>query len=163
MASDTKRKAFSNFGKIINRAFNEGVEETMEEVSTDLVKSLFAGANALGINVKSKEAKDLDFGFDAKSIAIRYGENFLGGFLGGAVFEGLNQYERFFGPKIVQLSDLTANDQLMYMIGTGRTKELQDRLKILYQKGMLGDKNLSATKTRKNSKGETIYEKDFRT
>lgn len=163
MASDTKRKAFSNFGKIINRAFNEGAEETMEEVSTDLVKSLFAGANALGINVKSKEAKDLDFGFDAKSIAIRYGENFLGGFLGGAVFEGLNQYERFFGPKIVQLSDLTANDQLMYMIGTGRTKELQDRLKVLYQKGMLGDENLSATKTRKNSKGETIYEKGTET
>lgn len=163
VSSNVKRKSFSNLGKIINRAFNEGVEEVMEEVSTDLVKSLFAGANALGINVKSDNAEDLDFGFDAKSIAIRYGENFLGGFLGGAVFEGLNQYERFFGPKVVQLSDLTANDQLMYMIGTGRTKELQDRLKVLYQKGMLGDENLSATKTRKNSKGETIYEKGTET
>lgn len=163
LSTDVKRKTFSNFGKVINRAFNEGVEETMEEVSTDLVKSLFAGANALGINIKSDNAEDLDFGFDAKSIAVRYGENFLGGFLGGAVFEGLNQYERFFGPKVVQLSDLTANDQLMYMIGSGRTKELQDRLKVLYKKGMLGDENLSATKTRKNAKGETIYEKGTET
>lgn len=148
---------------MINRAFNEGVEEMMEEVSTDAVKSLFAGAQVLGIDVKDKNAEKLDFGFDFNSIVTRYGQNFIGGFLGGAVFEGLNQYERLFGPHVVEMTDLTSNEQVMYMIATGRTNELLDRLNILYKKGVLGDANLSATETRKRKnkegKEETLYAK----
>lgn len=163
LASDTAKHAWGGFTKIINRGFNEGVEETMEEVSTDLVKSLFAGANALGINVKDKKSEDLDFGFSLESIGSRYAQNFLGGFFGGMVFEGLNQYEKLFGPKVVQMMDLSSTEQIMYMIATGRTNELLDRLDVLRNKGVLGDSNLSATETRirKNADGkeETLYAK----
>ncbi len=162
-SSNSATKAWGIGSKMINRAFNEGVEEMMEEVSTDAVKSLFAGANALGIDVKDKNTEKLDFGFDFNSILTRYGQNFIGGFLGGAVFEGLNQYERLFGPHVVQMTDLSSNEQVMYMIATGRTNELLDRLDVLYKKGVLGDANLSATETRKRKnkegKEETLYAK----
>ena len=144
---------------VIGKAFNEGVEETMEETTADAVKCLFLGAEALGIPVEERKEKKLDFGYTPQNIITRYGQAFIGGFLGGAVFEGLNRYEHIFGPKVVELASLDAKEQTLYMIASGRANELYDRLDVLYNKGYLGNKNLSATKTRPNSEGNTVFEK----
>ena len=128
----------------------------MEEVVFDAVKAISAGLNALGVPV-SEEGRSLDFGFTLEDTLLRYASSFVGGALGGAVFEGINTWEKFLGPKVVELSDKTSLEQMEYFIITGRTNELLDRAKVLYDKGRLGNKNLSATKTYKNSKGETFY------
>lgn len=135
----------------------------MEEATADAVKCLFLGAEALGIPVRERQEEKLDFGYTPQNIATRYGQAFIGGFLGGAVFEGLNRYERIFGPKVVELASLDAKEQALYMITSGRTNELYDRLDVLYDKGYLGNKNLSATKTRKNSEGNQVFEKGTET
>ena len=150
------QKAWNTGLRVINRSVNEGVEETMEEVVFDAVKAISAGLNALGVPV-SEEGRSLDFGFTLEDTLLRYASSFVGGALGGAVFEGINTWEKFLGPKVVELSDKTSLEQMEYFIITGRTNELLDRAKVLYDKGRLGNKNLSATKTYKNSKGETFY------
>lgn len=150
-------KARGTIGNYIARGLNEGIEETMEEGTADMVKALFAGANALGIPVKDKNVQELNFGFTPDDIVSRYGQAFLGGFMGGAVFEGLNQYENLFGPPMVKLADKTSQEQILYMLATGKEAELKDRLKVLYQKGKLGNSNLSATEVVTTKDGQKYY------
>lgn len=150
-------KARGTIGNYIARGLNEGIEETMEEGTADMVKALFAGANALGIPVKDKNVQELNFGFTPDDIVSRYGQAFLGGFMGGAVFEGLNQYENLFGPPMVKLVDKTSQEQILYMLATGKEAELKDRLKVLYQKGKLGNSNLSATEVVTTKDGQKYY------
>lgn len=140
--------AWKTSTRILNRAANEGVEETMEEVSSDLVKALFTGMDALGIPVTTEDVNKLDFGFTPEEIIKRYAATFIGGALGGATFEGIEIYNKHFGPKIVELGDKTVNQQLNYLIATGHAQELRDRAKLLYDRGVLGNKNLSATETK---------------
>lgn len=78
---------------VFARGLSEGVEETMEEVTTDLIKGMFKGAEALGIDI-SGEGKKTDFGFSLKDIASRYTMSFGGGFIGGMVFAGQNKYAK---------------------------------------------------------------------
>lgn len=150
-------KMWSTAGKILNRSANEGVEEIMEEVSSDLVKAMFLGAEALGIPVTAEKGKSLDFGYTPEEIAKRYAATFLGGALGGATFESIDLYNKHIGPKVVELSDKSSLQQMSYLIMTGHADEMRDRAKIMYEKGLFGNKNLSATETTHNSKGETIY------
>lgn len=70
------------------RAISEGTEETMEEVIMDAIKCLSLGAEALGIPVSEQ---NLDFGFSVEDITARYFQSFVGGFIGGAIFEGYNK------------------------------------------------------------------------
>jgi len=72
-----------------NHAFNEGVEETMEEVLMDLIKGLSLGAQALGFDVSEDNVEKVDFGFSPEEMMSRYLTSFVGGALGGTVFEGL--------------------------------------------------------------------------
>ena len=62
----------------------------MEEGATDLIKGLTLGLDSLGFNVKEDSADDIDFGFSPQDFVTRYLTSFVGGTLGGAVFEGLN-------------------------------------------------------------------------
>ena len=152
-------KVWNSAKRIVNRAANEGVEETMEEVSSDLIKAFYSGMDALGIPVTKDKQTSLDFGFTPEEIMKRYAATFLGGALGGATFEGIEIYNKHIGPKIVELSDLETRRQMSYLIATGHANELRDRATVLYEKGVLGNKNLSAIKTAgKNKNGETIYE-----
>lgn len=73
------------------RGLNEGLEEVMEEASTDLIKGITLGADTLGIKVRQDENKELDFGFTPEDFFSRYIASAVGGFLGGTVFEGLTQ------------------------------------------------------------------------
>ena len=157
IAKKGEAKMWSTAGKILNRSVNEGVEETMEEVSSDLIKAIFLGAEALGIPVTAEKGKSLDFGYTPEEIAKRYAATFLGGALGGATFEGIDLYNKHIGPKVVELSDKSSLQQMSYLIMTGHADEMRDRAKIMYEKGLFGNKNLSATDITYNSDGEPIY------
>lgn len=160
LAASNIRPAWSAFSTVLNRATNEGIEETMEEVTSDIVKGIMVGLNELGFkSIKDKDAEELDFGLTPSSMLTRYGQSFIGGFLGGAIFEGMNKWEGIFGPKVVSLASKDSKEQMIYLISTGRTQELLDRLDAMKDKGLLGNKNLSATKTRTNSEGKTVFEK----
>lgn len=137
-------KAWNGLMKTVGRSINEGVEETAEEIVFDAVKGITVALDAMGIPT-TENGQKLNFGFTLEDTLLRYASSFVGGALGGAVFEGLNTWERTFGPKIVELSDLTAKEQMSYLIMTGRADELRDKAKALYDKGQLGDKNLSAS------------------
>ena len=76
---------------VFTRGLSEGAEETMEEITTDLIKGMFKGAEALGVDI-SGEDKKTDFGFSLKDIASRYAMSFGGGFIGGMVFSWQNKY-----------------------------------------------------------------------
>lgn len=140
------QKAWNVAEKFANRAINEGLEETVEEIAFDAVKGIFSAMDALGIPVTEDENSRLNFGFSLEDNLTRYLTSFVGGALGGAVFQGIDMYEHI-GSKMIDLSSKSAIDQATYMIITGRANELKDRAKVLYDKGMLGDKNLSARKT----------------
>lgn len=148
-------KAWSTAGKFVNRAVNEGLEETAEEIAFDAVKGLFSAMDAIGIPMTEDRNKSLDFGFSVKDNLTRYLTSFVGGALGGAVFEGIDLYEKI-GANMVDLSSKSAKDQMTYLIVTGHADELRDRAKVLYDKKMLGNDNLSAYKT-VDVNGETYY------
>jgi hypothetical protein len=139
----------------LNRAINEGIEETMEEVAFDATKGFFSALDALGVPTTENPNTSLDFGFSLEDTLTRYAASFVGGALGGAVFEGLNMYERL-GSKAVELSDLESTQQMIYMVETGRAQELRDAVDSLYERKKLGNENLSASKTAKDSEGNII-------
>ena len=76
-------------GMYLTRATNEGLEETFEEVMQDLTKGVTLGLQALGVDV-TEEGKNLDFGLSIRDMASRYMQSFIGGAIGGAIFEGFN-------------------------------------------------------------------------
>lgn len=129
---------------LLARGFSEGTEETMEEVTTDLIKGMFKGAEALGVDI-SGEGKTTDFGFSLKDIISRYMMSFGGGFIGGMVFAGQNQYSKlmnkvFFGIEEVNPSDM---EKLVYLIATGNRSEIDYYLDKWHEKGALGNTNLA--------------------
>ncbi len=157
LASKGLTTAWNAGKKIVNRSVNEGIEEMMEETSSDAIKALMTGADALGIPVRENAEKPLDFGFDLSEMLKRYATTFVGGALGGATFEGIELFNKHIGPRIVELSDLESNRQMTYLIATGHADEMRDRAKVLYDKGLLGNKNLSALETTLNSDNVRIY------
>lgn len=110
---------------LANRGFSEGTEEVMEEVTTDLVKGITEGLNALGIPV-TKQNQDLDFGWSLKDFATRYGTSFAGGFLGGMIFAGQSRYEQWLNRKRYNLDKINPKDlqRLTYYIATGKRGEI---------------------------------------
>ena len=126
------------------RGASEGAEETMEEITTDLIKGVFKGVEALGVDI-SGEGKTTDFGFSLKDIASRYMMSFGGGFIGGMIFAGQNQYSKlmnkvFFGIEQVNPSDM---EKLVYLIATGNRSEIDYYLDKWHKKGALGNTNLA--------------------
>lgn len=153
-----------NSGKniFLSRALNEGVEETMEEVSLDLVKALFTGLDALGIPMTTNQDQTLDFGWSIKDMLSRYAISFAGGAIGGPIFELHNRWQNQFNNSITKSMDRSSFSELTYLIAQGREEEIYDRLDALYKKGKLGNKNLSADKFKikvgKNGEQEIVYE-----
>jgi hypothetical protein len=98
---------------VVNRMLNEGIEETAEELTMDAVKALALGADALGFQVTEDPNAKLNFGFSAKDILSRYSSAFIGGALGGAVFEGYNNWENFIMGTTNKISDIKDIDERM--------------------------------------------------
>lgn len=130
--------------QVAGRSMNEAIEETMEEVSTDMVKGLFLGMESLGVDMTGTDEL-LNFDFSPENLATRYGGAFVGGAIGGAIFEGVDRIEHWSsGSK--SLIDLDTKNRLMWFLRNGYGKQIREELDRLYKKGKLGNKNLSATK-----------------
>ena len=92
----------------------------------------------------------LTFGWNPKEAIERYITSFGGGFFGGMVFEGINQYENaiYKTPTIADFKN--TSEQMLFLILNGKGNEVKEKAKLFRDRGLLGDKNLSA----KNFKSE---------
>lgn len=143
---DTMLKGLSKKGVpgLINRGFSEGAEETMEEVTTDLVKATTTALDALGIKT-TKDDEPIDFGFSVSDIIQRYIASFGGGFLSGMIFAGQHRYEKWLNNKLTGQSptELPDIEKLIYYIATGKRSEIDYYLDRWHEKGLLGSEDLS--------------------
>ena len=149
----TKKAFLASSADYIRTGLNEGIEETMEEATTDLIKGLSLGLEALGVDVTKEEDK-LDFGFSAQDFLSRYTSAFVGGTIGGMVFEGLNKRDRRFGPQTVSLLDKDLKERLIWLELNGYGDKMKQWVEREYRKGNLGNENLSSEKvdyTQQNS------------
>lgn len=130
---------------VFEKGLGEGLEETTEELSTDIAKSIFELSSKLGFT-HTKEV-DTD-AFD--NVAARYAMSFFGGFLGGTLYGGIDIYNN-------GIDQRTSSKDILNLIEEGKTNDLLSELEIWHNKGKLGDKNLSATKFENGTtkKGET--------
>lgn len=140
---DKLYKAFSKIkpGGIVSGALNEGLEETMEEISMDGIKALFAGLNALGLIDGDRE---LDFGITPEDMASRYFTSFIGGGIGGAVFSLHNRFDRNNNKALARV--ISQNDKLgemVYLFREGKERQLRTELGRLHKNGLLGSTSLS--------------------
>ena len=125
----------------VGKAIGEGIEEMSEELVVDLSKATFNWAQEMGYT-KSKDKLDA-----FENAFERYGMNFFGGALGGAIFYGVDVAQNR------KATNEQTNQELIYLIRNGRTNELMEELSEMRKKGKLGNKNLSATKTEDTDQG----------
>lgn len=139
-------KAYPMALSYANHAFNEGIEEVMEEGVADIFKGITEAAQSLGFNVTEDGTEKLDFGWSPQEMMSRYLTSFVGGAMGGAVFEGLTRWENYwkndFG-KVDNLLDTPAKRRILWYISNGYGDQLRAALDREYKLGHLGDKNLS--------------------
>lgn len=124
-------------------AKNEGLEEMSEEAVTDVVKGVTLALNALGVE-NTEPNRQLDFGFSPQDFLQRYSMAFLGGAIGGPMFELHNRWDKMLFDKMNNVTPKTDQEELVYLIQQNRDKELKSFYKKQWEKGLLGDKNLSA-------------------
>ena len=152
-AKQANKSFLSSASDYLRTGLNEGIEETMEEATTDLIKGLSMGLEALGVDVTKDEGK-LDFGFSAQDFLSRYTSAFIGGTIGGMVFEGLKKKDNRFGPKTVSILDKDTKERLIWLELNGYGDKMKQWVEKEYRKGNLGNENLSSEKvdqTLKNS------------
>lgn len=140
----TDRIANMKPGDLLSDSINEGVEETMEEVSIDAVKALFFGLNSLGI--VDKEVS-YDFHMTPEDILSRYFTSFVGGSIGGAVFSLHNKFIDRNNPSINRaIKDGDKGlQELIYLIREGDVDNIKKELTRFYKDGKLGSTSLSGT------------------
>lgn len=125
------------FGKMIG----EGLEEVGEELMVDLSKATFNWASEMGVT--STRTK-----LDAwENMGERYAMNFFGGAVGGAIF-GATDIARSIKKPSKQNSE-----ELAYLIRNKKTGEIIEELDKMKKNGLLGNRNLSATKFEKDENG----------
>lgn len=123
---------------ILSNALAEGVEEVTEEVLYDVTKATFNVISYFTGNERRLSAFN--------DMASRYSMSFFGGAIGGGVFQGINDIKI---RKSYDSSNMQANQELIYLIRQGRGEEIYKALEDMKKKGVLGDRNLSATKVDK--------------
>ena len=128
-----------------SRSLNEGIEEVMEEGVADFFKGISLGLNALGVDVKDKYAEKIDFNWTPENFLERYATAFVGGAIGGAVFEGLTQWDnKVLHRNISRISDLEdVDEQLTWYIRNGYGDDLLKLVNQWEKKGRFGSKDLS--------------------
>ena len=141
--------AMSTGEQFLRRSLNEAVEETTEEITFDVVKGLFGGIESLfDIKLSEDQYERLNFNWSLEEALKRYGAAFLGGAIGGAVFEGVNQLELLNNPQARAFREKDVTKRLLYLYASGQGGDVDEELERLYKKGKLGNKNLSAYKRR---------------
>lgn len=140
---------------IMYGAANEGLEEVMEEVSTDAVKGLFAGMNALGLVDSDRK---LDFGLTPEDMFSRYLTSAIGGAIGGAMFSLSNKFDKSFkeSDELIKLGG-DGFKEIVYYARQGKMEQLRQELDRLRKKGALGSTNLSAFDFTVNKDGSYTY------
>lgn len=128
------------------RMLSEGIEETMEEVTADLIKASTHVLNALGVKVTENNG-ELDFGVTPEEIAKRYGMAFFGGFIGGGIFAGQEKLEKARLRKTIGDMDVDDMKKFIYYIAEGRGQEMKDLYGKWHKRGLLGSKDLSTNLT----------------
>ena len=125
----------------LGKALGEGLEEVSEELVTDFTKELY---EQLGkYNITSQ--KDIGAWDNAAS---RYLMSFLGGSLGGGIFYGVGVAQ---GQYPIQAAD----EDLLFHIRNGKTKDYLDRIDQWEKEGKFGSKELSATQFTETKDGDT--------
>ena len=134
------RNTLEDYGGAMLR---EGLEEMMEEGVFDFSKGISEALNAVGIPVANKE---LNFGWSWKDVLTRYGMSFIGGAIGGGIFNASNNWNLKNQSDAIKALDDSDLAKMVYLIAEGRGQELKDYYTKLYKKGQLGDTNLSSSK-----------------
>ena len=137
-------KAYPTTLAFANHALNEGIEETMEEAVVDTFKGITEAAQALGFNVTEPGVDKIDFGWSPEEILNRYLTSFVGGAVGGAVFEGLTRWENYWkSGGADRLLDKDAKNRIIWYLSNGQGKALREALDREHRKGHLGATNLT--------------------
>ena len=126
------------------KAIGEGIEEVSEELVTDLSKQIYELAGDLGFDTATKDVGAWD------NWQARYGMSFLGGTLGGGLFYGVDLYQN--GKFQVDKTQ----DELIYLVRNGKTKEALKTLDEWRDKGKLGSTSLSIETTTDES-GKKVF------
>ena len=126
------------------KSFGEGLEEVSEEVVTDISKGIYEVLGELGFDTTVKKVGAFE------EALPRYGMSFLGGTIGGGLFYGVHVYQN--GKFHVD----TTQDEIIYLVRNGRTKELLDTLEKWRKKGKLGSTSLSMRTTKDSNGNETF-------
>lgn len=141
------KQAMGTVSQFANRSLNEGLEETAEEIVFDTIKGIFSAIESVsGKKLSDDVYESLNFNWNLEDAISRYTSSFFGGAIGGAIFEGLNQYEMYRSPGMLKFLDLDTRRRLMWLINNDHEKELLDELEFLYKRGLLGNENLSFIK-----------------
>lgn len=122
----------------LKKAIAEGVEEVNEELVSDLSKQLYQLAGELGADTSVNNVEAFD-NWDLKKLFSRYGMNFLGGFLGGSIFYGVEQFNT---RPSVKDSD---HASIIYASRNMKTQDMLNYLEKMWKQGRLGSTSLSAT------------------
>ena len=121
----------------------EGVEEVAEEAISDVTKATTLALEALGVKMNDT-GKKLDYGFSGKDIFDRYLLSFVGGAVGGGIFRGYSAYEEFRDNNWERKMPDYQKD-LIFLIAEGRGDEIVQEYQRLYDKGLLGSKELKSS------------------
>lgn len=126
------------------KAIGEGIEEVSEELVTDLSKQIYELAGDLGFDTSTKDVGAWD------NWQARYGMSFLGGTLGGGLFYGVDVYQN--GKFQIDKTQ----DELIYLVRNGKTKEALRTLDEWKAKGKLGSTSLSI-ETTTDGNGKKVF------
>lgn len=127
-------------GDLVYDSINEGIEETMEEIGSDMVKGIYSFLNYIGIADRGSE---YDFGFTGGDMLSRYITSFIGGGIGGSVF---SLRKRFDSNNVTGEAIKSGGDPLsevIYYIRDGKANIFRNELKKLHDSGKLASTNLS--------------------
>jgi hypothetical protein len=72
--------------------------------------------------------------------------SFIGGAIGGGIFNFSNDYNLRGQSDLIKQLDNSSLAKMSYLIAEGRGQEIKDYYTKMYKKGLLGDSNLSASK-----------------
>ena len=125
--SDIKDRALG----IVGKSIGEGLEETAEELNTDLWKSLYQLAGEFGW----VSQQDIGAWDNARE---RYLMSFFGGAIGGGIFGGI---EAIKNPKTV--ADNNSRESLLTIVRQEGSSKIIEELDRMRNEGKLGSKDLS--------------------
>ena len=137
-----------------SRAMNEGIEEVMEEASSDFLKGLTLGMQKLGLNISEDPDTQVDYGFSPQDFIQRYGAAFVGGAIGGAVFEGVNNIGYLQDPNLRRLAKSDAMTRIYADLLNDPDNVKFEKYKKAIDNLKIGDKNLSILKSFRNETPE---------